>query len=97
LKLLVTESPWNMAFFDADGNPVLVELPSTGDGPSGSLAMHLSPPLPGNGQCSALPPLTDGEPSTPPLAEDDWSYDEATGVLDATYTTTTGTLTVTGC
>ncbi|RLB46520.1 MAG: hypothetical protein DRH23_12440, partial [Deltaproteobacteria bacterium] len=43
LKLLVTESPWNMAFFDAEGNSLLVELPSTGDGPSGSLAMHLGP------------------------------------------------------
>jgi hypothetical protein len=72
LKLLVTESPWNMAFFDADGNPVLVELPDMGDGPSGSLAMHLGPPLPGNGQSSSLPPLTDGEPSTPPLRDSGW-------------------------
>jgi hypothetical protein len=32
-----------------------------------------------------------------PLSEDDWSYDESTCVLDATYTTTSGTLTVTGC
>jgi hypothetical protein len=24
LKLRVTESPWNMAFFDSEGNPVLV-------------------------------------------------------------------------
>jgi alpha-glucosidase (family GH31 glycosyl hydrolase) len=31
------------------------------------------------------------------LPEEDWSYDEATGVLDATYTTTSGTLEVTGC
>jgi hypothetical protein len=31
------------------------------------------------------------------LSEDDWSYDEATGVLDATYTTTSGIVTVTGC
>ncbi|MBW2215301.1 MAG: hypothetical protein JRF48_12950, partial [Deltaproteobacteria bacterium] len=35
LKLRVTESPWNMAFFDAEGNPVLIELPDMGDGPSG--------------------------------------------------------------
>jgi alpha-glucosidase len=72
LKLRVTESPWNMSFFDADGNPVLVELPSTGDGPSGSLAMHLGPALPGNGQNPSLPPLTDGEPSTPPLRDSGW-------------------------
>jgi alpha-glucosidase (family GH31 glycosyl hydrolase) len=32
-----------------------------------------------------------------PLPEEDWSYDEVTGVLDATYTTTSGTLEVTGC
>jgi alpha-glucosidase (family GH31 glycosyl hydrolase) len=32
-----------------------------------------------------------------PLSEQDWSYDEATGVLDATYKTTSGTLEVTGC
>jgi len=31
------------------------------------------------------------------LATDDWSYDPTTGVLDATYTTSTGTLEVTGC
>jgi alpha-glucosidase (family GH31 glycosyl hydrolase) len=32
-----------------------------------------------------------------PLPEEDWSYDAATGVLDATYTTTSGTLATTGC
>lgn len=32
-----------------------------------------------------------------PLPEDDWSWDAATGVLDVTYTTTAGTLEVTGC
>jgi hypothetical protein len=31
------------------------------------------------------------------LPEEDWSYDEATGVLDATYTTTSNMLEVTGC
>ena len=66
LKLRVTESPWNMAFFDAEGNPVLVELPDMGDGPSGSLAMHLGPPPPGNGQQDRLPPVVDGVPATPP-------------------------------
>lgn len=49
LKLRVTESPWNMAFFDAEGNPVLIEHSGTGEGPTGSLAMHLGPPPPGNG------------------------------------------------
>ncbi len=31
------------------------------------------------------------------LAEDEWSYDDATGVLDVSYTTTSGTLSVTDC
>jgi alpha-glucosidase (family GH31 glycosyl hydrolase) len=31
------------------------------------------------------------------LPEADWSYNESTGVLDATYTTTSGALAVTGC
>ena len=31
------------------------------------------------------------------LAEDDWSYDEATGVLEVRYTTTSGTLSVSDC
>jgi len=72
LKMRVTESPWNMTFFDAEGNPVLVELPDTGDGPSGSLAMHLGPPPPGNGQQPALPPLVDGMPATPPARDSGW-------------------------
>ena len=56
LRLYVTESPWKMTFSDAEGNPVLVELPDMGDGPSGSLGMHLGPPPPGNGQQPSLPP-----------------------------------------
>jgi len=32
-----------------------------------------------------------------PVPEADWSYDPATGVLDATYTTRSGTLTITAC
>ncbi|MBW1756369.1 MAG: glycoside hydrolase family 31 protein, partial [Deltaproteobacteria bacterium] len=74
LKLRVTESPWNMAFFDAEGNPVLIELPDMGDGPSGSLAMHLGPPPPGNGQQDRLPPVTDGVPATPPLRDSGWVH-----------------------
>lgn len=74
LKMRVTESPWNMAFFDADGNPVLVELPNLGGGPSGSLGMHLGPPPPGSGQEASLPPLTDGQPSTPPLRDSGWVH-----------------------
>ena len=31
------------------------------------------------------------------LLDDDWSYDVGTGVLDVSYTTTSGTLTVTAC
>ncbi|MGB8330886.1 MAG: TIM-barrel domain-containing protein, partial [Polyangiales bacterium] len=31
------------------------------------------------------------------LPDEDWSYDEITGVLDATYTTTSGILTITRC
>jgi alpha-glucosidase (family GH31 glycosyl hydrolase) len=74
LKMRVTESPWNMTFFDADGNPVLVELSSTDDGPSGSLGMHLGPPPPGNGQQSTLPPVKDGVPSTPPARDSGWVH-----------------------
>ena len=32
-----------------------------------------------------------------PLAEEDWSYDEETGVLEASYTTTSGVLSVEAC
>jgi len=74
LKMRVTESPWNMAFFDAEGNPVLVELPDMGDGPTGSLAMHLGPPPPGNGQQPALPKIIEGEPATPPLRDSGWVH-----------------------
>jgi sulfoquinovosidase len=74
LKMRVTEFPWNMTFFDAAGNPVLVELSDTGDGPSGSLAMHLGPPPPGNGQQSTLPPVTDGVPATPPVRDSGWVH-----------------------
>ena len=73
LKLYVTESPWNMTFVDADGNPVLVELPDMGDGPSGSLGMHLGPPPPGNGQQPSLPPAAANMPvpPTPPAPTGD--------------------------
>ncbi len=74
LKMRVTASPWNMAFFDGDGNPVLVEHSGTDEGPTGSLAMHLGPPPLGNGQQPALLPLIDGEPSTPPLRETGWVH-----------------------
>ena len=83
LKLRVTESPWNMTFFDAEGNPVLVELPDSGDGPSGSLAMHLGPPPPGNGQQAVLPPVVDGVPATPPERASGWVH--ATAVETSAY------------
>lgn len=83
LKLQVTESPWNMTFYDAAGEPVLVELSASDDGPVGSLAMHIGPPPPGSGQQEALPPVVDGVPSTPPLREDGWI--RATGIESSTY------------
>ena len=83
LKLKVTESPWNMSFFDADGNSVLIELPAIDDGPSGSLGMHLGPPPAGSGQNEALPPVVDGEPSTPPARNHGWVH--ATGVESSRY------------
>jgi hypothetical protein len=89
-----------MAFFDAEGNPVLVELPDMGDGPSESLAMHLGPPPPGNGQQDRLPPVVDGVPATPPLRDSGWVHAtavESSGYEGESYTTTSGTLTVTGC
>ena len=92
LKLRVTESPWNMTFFDEAGNPVLVELPGGHDGPAGSLAMHVGPPLPGNGQQEALPPLEDGMPSTPPLRDDGWV--RATEVESSTREGNTYTATI---
>lgn len=94
LKLRVTESPWNMEFFDAEGNPVLVELPDMGDGPSGSLAMHLGPPPPGNGQQDRLPPVVDGVPATPPLRDTGWVHAtavESSGYEGESYTATIAT------
>jgi len=89
VKLRVTESPWNLTFYDEVGNPVLVELPGGHDGPAGSLAMHVGPPLPGNGQREALPPLEDGMPSTPPLRDVGWvraTEVESSLLEDGTYT-----------
>ncbi len=74
LKMRVTESPWNMTFFDAEGKPVLVEHSATGEGPTGSLAMHLGPPPPGNGQQPTLPPVRDGVPATPPSRDSGWVH-----------------------
>jgi alpha-glucosidase len=74
LKLGVTESPWNMTFYDADGNAVLIEHGATGGAPTGSVAMHLGPPPAGNGQQSALPPLQDGKPATPPDHDSGWIH-----------------------
>jgi alpha-glucosidase (family GH31 glycosyl hydrolase) len=83
LKLRVTENPWNMTFFDAAGESVLVELPGSDDGAVGGLGVHVGPPLPGNGQREALPPLVDGMPSTPPALDEGWI--RATGVESSTY------------
>lgn len=74
LKLRVTESPWNMTFYDADGKVVLVEHAATGGGPTGSVALHLGPPPAGDGQQPALPPLQDGEPATPPDRDTGWIH-----------------------
>jgi alpha-glucosidase (family GH31 glycosyl hydrolase) len=74
LKLRVTESPWNMTFFDADGNEVLVEHGAMSSGPTGSVAMHIGTPPAGSGQQPSLPPLHDGEPSTPPERESGWIH-----------------------
>ncbi|MFZ1865113.1 MAG: TIM-barrel domain-containing protein [Polyangiales bacterium] len=74
LKLRVTESPWNMTFFDADGNEVLIEHGATDGGPTGSVAMHLGPPPAGSGQEPALPPLEDGQPATPPGHDTGWIH-----------------------
>ncbi len=94
IKLRVTESPWNMAFFDTDGNPVLVEHPGTGEGPTGALGMHVGEPNPGNGQQPTLPPVQDGEPATPPARDSGWlralsaeSSSLEEGVYSATLTT----------
>lgn len=83
LKLRVTEDPWNMRFFDEDGNEVLVEHDGTGSGPTGSLAVHLGPPLPGSGQQPTLPRVRDGEPATPPELDDGWLH--AVAVESARY------------
>ena len=94
LKLRVTESPWSMAFFDAEGNEVLVEHPGADKGPTGSLAMHLGPPPPGNGQQPTLPPLDDGEPATPPLRDSGWVHAvavESSGYEGESYVATLAT------
>ena len=83
LKLRVAESPWNMSFYDAAGELVLVELPAVDDSPTGSLGIHLGPPPPGNGQNEALPPVMDGEPSTPPARDENWVH--ATEVESSSY------------
>ena len=78
LKLRVTENPWNMSFFDAEGNEVLVELPAIDDGPSGSLGMHLGPPPPGSGQLATLPPDLPQVPVPPVPAARDTGWVHAT-------------------
>ncbi len=86
LKLQITESPWNMTFLDADDDVVLVELPVLDDGPAGSLALHLGPLPPGSGQNESLPPVVDGEPSTPPMRDSGWVHATRaeTSTLEAT-------------
>ncbi|MGD8317972.1 MAG: glycoside hydrolase family 31 protein [Myxococcales bacterium] len=83
LKLRVTESPWNMAFYDVDGKAVLIEHGGTGSAPTGSVALHLGPPPAGDGQQPALPPLHDGEPATPPDRDSGWVH--AVAVESSTY------------
>ena len=76
LQLRVTEDPWNMTFYDGEGNEVLVELPAIDDGPSGSLGMHLGPPPPGSGQLPTLPPDLPQVPvpPVPPNRDEGWVH-----------------------
>ena len=78
LKLRVTENPWNMSFFDAEGNEVLVELPALDDGPSGSLGIHLGPPPLGSGQRPTLPPDLPQLPVPPVPSSRDTGWVHAT-------------------
>jgi len=94
LKMRITESPWNMAFFGADGNSVLVELGDTGDGPSGNLRVHLGSPPAGNGQQPTLPPIRDGVPPTPPERDSGWTpatVVESSGYDNGSYVATIAT------
>ena len=80
LKLRVTDDPWNMMFFDAAGNEILVELPAVDDSPTGSLGMHLGPPPPGNGQLPSLPPALSQTPVPPVPPQRDSGWVHATAV-----------------
>ncbi len=96
LKLRVTDDPWNMTFFDAAGNEILVELPAVDDGPSGSLGMHLGPPPPGNGESPSLPPALSQTPVPPVPPQRDSGWVHATAVESSklegeTYTATIAT------
>jgi len=96
LKLRVQEDPWQMTFYDAEGNPVLVELPAVDDGPTGSLGMHLGPPPPGSGQQPSLPPELSQLPVPPVPPERDSAWVHATAVESSqangdTYTATIAT------
>lgn len=82
LKLRVTESPWQMTFFDANGEPVLKEHAETSAGPTGTIGAHLGPPRPGHG-APALPQLAEGESPIPPSRDTDWAH--ATRVIESWY------------
>ncbi len=81
VKLKIQETPWQMAFHDVAGAPVLLESTGTGTGPVGALGLNLGPPPEGNGQTSALTPLRFGIPAAPPSRNQGWV--RATRVVQA--------------
>ena len=72
LKLHVSESPWSLTFYDANGDPVLREYAGGGDGPVGSLGLFPGSPAEGSGGVASLAPLDAGEPATPPHRAIGW-------------------------
>jgi len=95
IQLRIVPSPWQMLFFDEEGEPVLSEHSGTADGPTGSLAVHLGGPPPSDGSQDRLPPLEQGQPSTPPERDSGWvhatellSSSLEAGVYTATMATT---------
>jgi alpha-glucosidase len=72
VKLKIQETPWQMAFHDAAGAPLLLESTATGTGPVGALGLNLGPPPEGSGQVPALTPVKAGIPAAPPSRDQGW-------------------------
>ena len=96
LKLLVTDSPWNMTFLD-DGTWTSVEADGTWTltlENDVERTIHLEASTKTLNQPFDVCGVNVGVTA---LADDAWSYNPETGVLKATYTTTGAPLQTTPC